>query len=136
MTDTTRTRVLVTGAGGPAGVAVIRSLLARDDVDVFAADAALVGADGLAFDRSGTLYVAVNGQDQLATVDKRGRVTVIAQGGVLDGPSSLAFGVTPCDRHSLFISNFAISRATGAKPGTPNPGLLSLRVSTPGLDLP
>ncbi|SEH75554.1 MULTISPECIES: ATP-grasp domain-containing protein [unclassified Leifsonia] len=37
MTDS-RTRVLVTGAGGPAGVAVIRSLLARDDVDVFAAD--------------------------------------------------------------------------------------------------
>jgi carbamoyl-phosphate synthase large subunit len=32
------TRVLVTGAGGPAGVAVIRSLLTRDDVEVFAAD--------------------------------------------------------------------------------------------------
>ena len=32
------TRVLVTGAGGPAGVAVIRSLLARDDVAVLAAD--------------------------------------------------------------------------------------------------
>ncbi|MFE5310239.1 ATP-grasp domain-containing protein [Isoptericola sp. NPDC056573] len=32
------TRVLVTGAGGPAGVAVIRSLLARGDVEVYAAD--------------------------------------------------------------------------------------------------
>ncbi len=32
------TRVLVTGAGGAAGVAVIRSLLRRDDVTVFAAD--------------------------------------------------------------------------------------------------
>lgn len=31
-------RVLVTGAGGPAGVAVIRSLLARPDVEVYAAD--------------------------------------------------------------------------------------------------
>ncbi|WP_020075121.1 ATP-grasp domain-containing protein [Cryocola sp. 340MFSha3.1] len=38
MTDSTRTRVLVTGAGGPAGVAVIRSLLARDDIEVYAAD--------------------------------------------------------------------------------------------------
>jgi carbamoyl-phosphate synthase large subunit len=38
MTDTSPIRVLVTGAGGPAGVAVIRSLLARDDVEVFAAD--------------------------------------------------------------------------------------------------
>lgn len=32
------TRVLVTGAGGPAGVAVIRSLLRRGDVEVLAAD--------------------------------------------------------------------------------------------------
>ena len=32
------TSVLVTGAGGPAGVAVIRSLLAREGVEVFAAD--------------------------------------------------------------------------------------------------
>jgi carbamoyl-phosphate synthase large subunit len=32
------TRVLVTGAGGPAGVAVIRSLLKRREVTVFAAD--------------------------------------------------------------------------------------------------
>jgi carbamoyl-phosphate synthase large subunit len=31
-------RVLVTGAGGPAGVAVVRSLLKRGDVEVFAAD--------------------------------------------------------------------------------------------------
>jgi carbamoyl-phosphate synthase large subunit len=31
-------RVLVTGAGGPAGIAVIRSLLRRPDLEVFAAD--------------------------------------------------------------------------------------------------
>ncbi|MCI1017459.1 ATP-grasp domain-containing protein [Microbacterium sp. C5A9] len=31
-------RVLVTGAGGPAGVAVIRSLLRRSDLEIFAAD--------------------------------------------------------------------------------------------------
>jgi sugar lactone lactonase YvrE len=109
---------------------------APGDIEIFASGPELVGADGLAMDRAGTLYVAVNGQDQLATVDKRGRIAVLASGGPLDGPSSLAFGVAPCDRHSLFITNFAISRASGAKPGTPNPGLLSLRVSTPGLALP
>jgi carbamoyl-phosphate synthase large subunit len=38
MEGRTMTRVLVTGAGGPAGVAVIRSLLARGDVEVYAAD--------------------------------------------------------------------------------------------------
>jgi carbamoyl-phosphate synthase large subunit len=31
-------RVLVTGTGGPAGVAVLRSLLQRDDVELFSAD--------------------------------------------------------------------------------------------------
>lgn len=38
MTDAAPTRVLVTGAGGPAGVAVLRSLARRDDVTVLAAD--------------------------------------------------------------------------------------------------
>ena len=32
------TRVLITGVGGPAGVAVLRSLLARPDVEAFAGD--------------------------------------------------------------------------------------------------
>ncbi|HKO50975.1 MAG TPA: SMP-30/gluconolactonase/LRE family protein [Polyangiaceae bacterium] len=109
---------------------------APGDVEVFAADSRLVGADGIAFDRSGTLYVAVNTQDRLAAVDKRGRVSVVAQAGLLDGPSSLAFGVGHCDRHTLFLTNFAISRASGSQPGVPNPGILSVRVSTPGLPLP
>ncbi|GAB3387962.1 ATP-grasp domain-containing protein [Humibacter soli] len=38
MTRTNPTRVLVTGAGGPAGVAVIRSLLRRSDAQVYAGD--------------------------------------------------------------------------------------------------
>jgi sugar lactone lactonase YvrE len=104
------------------------------DVEVFAADSRLVGADGIAFDRAGTLYVAVNAQDSIATVDRRGRVRVIAEGGVLDGPSSFAFGVAPCDRHTLFITSFAIARASSG--GDPHPGIVSLRVRAPGLALP
>lgn len=38
MTVSTRKRVLVTGVGGPAGVAVLRSLLKRADVEVYAGD--------------------------------------------------------------------------------------------------
>lgn len=106
------------------------------DVEILAADPRLVGADGIALDRSGTLFVAVNPQDQLATVSRRGEVSVIAQAGLLDGPSSFAFGVAPCDKHTLYLTNFAISRASGAQPGVPRPGILSLRVSTPGLSLP
>jgi sugar lactone lactonase YvrE len=106
------------------------------DVEVFAADPRLVGADGVAFDAAGTLYVAVNAQDQLATVDRHGMVDVIAQGGLLDGPSSLAFGVAPCDRTTLFITSFAIGRAQGLFPGEPHPAILSLGVQVPGLKLP
>lgn len=109
---------------------------APGDVEVLASAASLVGADGLAIDRSGTLYVAVNTQDQLATVDRHGNIRIIAQGGLLDGPSSFAFGVRPCDHHTLYLSNFAIARASGVIPGMPHPGILSLRVSTPGLPLP
>jgi len=105
-------------------------------VEVLASEPALVGADGLAMDVSGTIYVAVNGQDQIATVDKKGRVRVVAQGGSLDSPSSLAFGEVGCGRPTLFITNFAILRALGAKPGVPNPGILSLQVNVPGLPLP
>jgi sugar lactone lactonase YvrE len=105
-------------------------------LEVYASDPLLVGADGIAFDRSGKLYVAVNAQDRIATVDRRGNVRVLAEAGLLDSPSAFAFGAAPCDRHTLYISNFAIARANGLKPGEPRPGILSLRVSVPGLPLP
>ncbi|WP_046527956.1 ATP-grasp domain-containing protein [Cellulomonas sp. FA1] len=58
---TRTTRVLVTGAGGPAGVAVIRSLLRRDDVEVVAAD----------MDRwASSLYLVVAGGRRLVPAGK------------------------------------------------------------------
>jgi sugar lactone lactonase YvrE len=119
---------------------ILRVRLASDgspgDLELFAEDARLVGADGIAFDRAGTLFVAVNAQDRIAKVDRRGRVSVVAEGGLLDGPSGFVFGVRPCERHTLFISNFAISRALGLQPGVPRPGILSLEVAVPGLPVP
>jgi len=103
---------------------------------VFAADARLRGADGIAFDQSGELLVAVNKSDSLAAVDKRGRVRVLSSGGPLDAPSSVVFGATPRDRHTLYVSSSAFSRTLGLQPGTPAPALLTLRVATPGLPLP
>ena len=106
------------------------------NLEVFASDPRLAGADGIAFDRSGKLYVAVNAQDRIATVNKHGGVEVVAEGGLLDSPSAFAFGVAHCDRHTLFISNFAIARANGLKPGAPRPGILSMSVAPGGLPLP
>jgi len=103
---------------------------------VFAQDARLRGADGIAFDQSGELYVAVNKTDTLVSVDKRGRVSVLESGGRLDAPSSVAFGATHRDKHTLYLMSSAFSRTLGFQPGTPAPALLTLRVATPGLPLP
>lgn len=96
----------------------------------------LGGADGIAFDHKENLYVAVNGQDKIAKVDDDGDVTIVAQGGLLDSPSSLVFGQTPTTKKNLYITNFAISRALGIKPGAPTPALLVMPVKDKGLALP
>lgn len=103
---------------------------------VFAQDARLRGADGIAFDQSGDLFVAVNAQDAFVSIDKKGRITTVASGGLLDAPSSVVFGATNQDKHALYLESSAFSRTLGLQPGTPHPALLTLRVGTPGLPLP
>ncbi len=103
---------------------------------VFAADARLRGADGIAFDQSGDLFVAVNKSDTLAAIDKRGRVRLLESGAPRDAPSSLAFGATRRDKHQLYSTSSAFSRTLGLQLGTPAPALLTLRIATPGLPLP
>jgi sugar lactone lactonase YvrE len=103
---------------------------------VFASDLRLRGADGIAFDRSGDLLVAVNAVDSLVALDKHAQLRVLASGGLLDAPSSVAFGATSSDRHTLYLTSSAFSRTLGLQPGVPQPALLTLDVSTPGLPLP
>lgn len=104
------------------------------DPEVYAGDARLTGADGIAFDKNGNLYVAVNAQNQIAVVDRGGDVSVVAQGGPLDGPSSLVFGTHGNAKKTVYISSFAIGAAlTG---GVPHPALLEMDVKHGGLSLP
>ncbi|MDC0720457.1 SMP-30/gluconolactonase/LRE family protein [Nannocystis bainbridge] len=106
------------------------------DIDVWADDYdALAGADGLAFDDKGTLFVAVNGQDRLVAIDKHGDIDIIAEGGLLDAPSSLVFGATHASKKTLYVASFAITRHYGIFPGTPKPALLKLPVKHKGLPL-
>lgn len=101
-----------------------------DDFDL------LAGADGIAFDKNGSLYVAVNGQDRLAVVGPGGGCAyVFAEGPPLDAPSSVVFGETWQDRKTLYIASFAITRAFGIFPGEPDPKLHKLSLWTPGLSL-
>lgn len=103
---------------------------------LFAQDSRLRGADGIGFDESGELFVAVNKLDALVSIDKRGRLHEVASGGHLDAPSSVVFGATRRDKHTLYVMSSAFSRTLGFQPGTPAPALLTLRVATPGLPLP
>jgi sugar lactone lactonase YvrE len=103
---------------------------------VFVQSARLRGADGIAFDKSGNLLVAVNAQDALVSLDKRGRITTLASGGLLDAPSSVVFGATRQSKHTLYLTSSAFSRTLGLQPGTPQPAALTLRADTPGLPLP
>lgn len=103
------------------------------ELSVLVEDPALKGMDGIALDRAGTLYAAVNTQDRLATVDRRGRVQVLTEGAPLDSPSSFAFGTGRGDQHTLYVANFAIVSFLSGLPA--NPGVLSLRVQVPGAPL-
>ena len=103
---------------------------------VFASDPLLLGADGIAFDNAGNLFVPVNTQDRLAVLDHQGRVTVLAEGSPLDAPSSMVFGTRPHDRRTLYVTSSAFPRAFGVQPGTPHPALLKTTVQHKGLALP
>jgi sugar lactone lactonase YvrE len=105
-------------------------------VEVFAEDARLRGADGIAFDRGGTLLVNVNATDSIASVSRAGRVRLLAQGGLLDAPSSAVFGATQADRRQVYVTASAFSRTLGLQDGEPRPALLVADVQAPGLPLP
>jgi sugar lactone lactonase YvrE len=102
-------------------------------ISIVAEDPALVGVDGIAIDRRGTIFCAVNTQDRLATVDSRGTISVLTEGPPLDGPSSFAFGTGQDDKKTLYVANFAITRFLTGQ--TAHPGILSLPAQVPGLPL-
>jgi sugar lactone lactonase YvrE len=105
-------------------------------IETVAQSSLLRGADGIAFDALGTLFVAVNAADRIATVGCRGSVSTLVEGAPLDAPSSLVFGTGAADRRILYFTNFAILRANGAKTDhPPQPSLASVPVLIPGLDL-
>ena len=99
VTDTARGAVwkVVIGPDGKGGTPV---LLAQSPL--------LEGADGLAFDRTGTLWIAANELNALGTVTPAGQVRQVAKNGSqgpLEFPSAIVF---VGDRG--YVSNFDIPR--------------------------
>lgn len=113
----------------PDGSAGAPALLAQDP--------ALGGADGIALDVHGGIYVPVIAQSHIVRLTPSGdALTVIADGDDgLDFTSSVAFGTGKGERMTLFAVNFAIAEFFGETP-THGPALLAIDVGVPGLPQP
>jgi len=98
---------------------------------VLAESPALVGADGIALDVLGNVYVGVGTQNTVVRVGDRGSIATLATGNNgLNQPSTLAFGTTAGDQQTLFVANFSLFSSS------PTPGVLKLRAGVPGQPLP
>jgi sugar lactone lactonase YvrE len=99
---------------------------------VIAESPLLVGADGIAFDARGALYVLANAQNTLLRLAPDGTLQTLATAADgLDFPAGIAFGRGRLDHKSVFIVNFAI----GA-PGGFGPALIDIPVGVRGQPLP
>jgi len=98
---------------------------------VLAESPALVGADGIALDVLGSVYVGINPQNTVVRVGDDGSIATLATADDgLNQPSTLAFGTTAGAQKTLFVANFSLFSPS------PTPGVLKLRVGVPGRPLP
>jgi sugar lactone lactonase YvrE len=98
------------------------------DAVVFVEDEPLLrGADGINFDEDGKLYVAVNFQDRIVVVSRKGETTTLVEGSPLQNPADVIFGVRG-QEDNLYIANFAILRLLGVLKETPRPALLKMSI--------
>lgn len=82
----------------------------------------LQGADGITVDADGSILVAGNGGNALVRVGTDGKAAVLAIGGLLDGPASVALATLGSEKHAL-LTNFGLITLLSMK--TPKVGLLS-----------
>lgn len=93
-------------------------------------DERLFGADGIALDTRGNIYVAVSVGERIVRVTPDGTITTLAEGEGLAFPSAVAFGTARGQQRTLYITNYdAVEALTG---GTPEPSLAALDVGVPG----
>lgn len=98
---------------------------------VIAESPALFGADGIAFDVHGSVYVASAVQNTVVRVLADGSIVTLATADDgLNQPSTVAFGAGRLDNQTLFVANFSLFVSD------PTPGVLTLPVGQPGMPLP
>ena len=101
------------------------------EATVLADSTALLGADGIALDVHGDVYVASSIFYTVVRVGSDGLVEILATADDgLNQPSTLAFGTGKGERQTLFVANFSIFSPS------PTPGVLKISVGVPGQPLP
>jgi len=125
VTNTERRTVLqIPKVGGqPGAISLLASLPAGDN------------PDGVTMDVFGDAFVAMNLANAIGEVTPTGSMHVVASGGPLDFPSSVAFGTARGYRTSIFGVNFSISELFGL-PSGPGPGVYVFNAGVPGWPTP
>lgn len=99
--------------------------------ELLAASPLLIGADGIALDVHGDIYVSAGVQNLLVLVRGDGSMETLATAeDGLNQPSTLAFGTGRSERRTLFVLNFSIFSPD------PAPGVLKVPVGAPGQPVP
>jgi sugar lactone lactonase YvrE len=88
--------------------------------------------DGLALDSQGNIYVPVINRKAVVRIRPDGPAwkTLTTAADRLDAPASIAFGSTPGERTSLFVTSLSMM------PGFAGPNLVNIDAGIPGLPLP
>ncbi|MCA9682488.1 MAG: hypothetical protein KC457_09860 [Myxococcales bacterium] len=125
--------VLVVNSQVPRLVEIDDDDGAAGAVSVIAAGEHLRGADGIALDRHGDVYLVANARSTVSRIDRQsGEATILAdENDGLVFPSTIAFGRRGHDKKAAFIANFGF----GAGPDAPV-GLLRLEVGEKGEAIP
>jgi sugar lactone lactonase YvrE len=96
------------------------------DASVLAEDPSLHGADGIAVDAWGALYVATFFQNEIVRVDpSNGEVTVVASGPMFHLPAGVRFSP---DFETLYATNSEAFVFFGLASGPAHTGLLAIQV--------
>ena len=93
----------------------------------------LEGADGIAIDTKGNLYISANRINKVVKVNQEGKFTVLETGGLLDFPTNLAFGLGD-ESDTLYINNAAL--ISSQQEGGSGPNILTKDVGINGELLP
>lgn len=83
----------------------------------------LAAADGIAIDESGTIYAAQPAINTVSRVTEDGAVEVVASGGNLDGPASVAIGP---EGDVVYTANFSAALEGAIPPNGDGPGVVMI----------